>query len=435
MKRILPMVLLLTLLLCACGKATVPTYSQPQTSEPPASEESTLPIAPSSDETEASLPVPVAAEALHTYPADTNMVRFTRFEALEDDTIYEAYEFLHAYDMIENRVEVCCTKEHCPHADDNCNAYIAEDMIGYIFTVRDETAYFFGGARNPQDGNLTELKFFAIDMVTGERRTYYEPALDGKCARIGDAALCGNVAVLSFDTFVPTKEGVAADTKTHHILSFDLTSGEMTTVLQHEISYGEQYNLWGLTETHLLVAYHHQSAPSFSYIAEFNPFSTKLDYSDYVASMNYWVMLEYPLTQNAKWSKQAFGSTTSQTLYNYSQFYNGKLYYYVDDTVRFYDLGTHTREVLFEQPGIERMFCMDGSVFCETDEGCFRYELATGTVYQCLDSGERTKLMPFAETDDAFLCVQQYEGSEYFRIDKMDYYRGNFEAAEMLPIP
>lgn len=432
MKRILPLVLLLTLLLCACGKATVPTYSQPQTSEPPASEESTLPTEPSSDETEASLPTLGTAEALHTCPADASMVRFTRFNALEGDTIYEAYGFLCAYDMIENRAEVCCTKKHCPHADDNCNAYIAEDMNGYIFTVRDGTAYFIGGELNPR-GDLTELKFFAIDIVTGERRTYYEPAPGGTCARIGDAALCGNVAVLSFDTFVPTEEGGVADTKTHRMLSFDLTSGEMTTVMQREISHGEMYNLWGLTETHLLVAYHYQSAPSFSYGAEFNPLSLKMDYSDYVASMNRWVMLEYPLTENPMWSAQVFGSSTSQTLYDYSQFYNGKLYYRVDDWVKSYDLETHTGKVLFEQPDIERMFCMDGSVFCETDEGRMRYELATGTVYQCPDSGERTKLMPFAETDDAFLCVRSYDGSDYFRIDKMDFYRGNFEAAEALP--
>lgn len=433
MKRILPLMLLLTLLLCACGEATVPTYSQPQTSEPPASEESALPTEPSSDETEASLPSPATVEALHTYPADTSMVRFTRFNALEGDTIYEAYGFLHAYDMIENRTEVCCTKEHCPHADDNCNAYIAEDMNGYIFAVRDGTAYFMGGGRDPHVCDLTDLKFFAIDMVTGERRTYYEPALGGTCAKLGDAALCGNVAVLNFDTFAPTENGVTADTKTHHILSFDLTSGEMTTVMQREISYGEMYNLWGLSETHLLLAYHYQSATGFSYGAEFNPLSTKQDYSDYVASMSRWVMLEYPLTEDPKWSAQAFSSSTSQTLYDYSQFYNGRLYYRVDDAVWFYDLGTHSREILFEQPGIERMFCMDGSVFCETDEGCFRYELATGTVYQCPDSGEKTKLMPFAETDDAFLCVRSYEGSEYFRIDKMDFYRGNFEAAEVLP--
>lgn len=433
MKRMIPLILLLTLLLCACGKKNVPAYSQPQTSEPPASEENILSTEPSSDETEASLPSPATVETLHTYPADTSMVRFTRYNAMEGDTIYEASGFLLAYDMIENRAEVCCTKEHCPHADDNCNAYIAEDMSD-LFTVRDGTAYFIGGGRNPQ-GNLTELKFFAIDMVTGERRTYYEPTLDGTCVKLGDAALCGNVAVLNFDTFAPTEEGVTADTKTHHILSFDLTSGAMTTVMQREILYGEMYNLWGLSETHLLIAYHHRNTPAFSYGAEFNPLSTKQDYSDYVASMSRWVMLEYPLTEDPKWSAQAFSSSTSQTLYDYSQFYNGRLYYRVDDMVWFYDLGTHTREVLFEQPDIERMFCMDGSVFCETDEGCFRYELATGTVYQCPDSGERTKLMPFAETDDAFLCALPYDGSDCFRIDKMDYYRGNFDAAEVLPIP
>lgn len=429
MKRILPLLLIILLLLTACGES-VPAYTAP--SEELILTESTLP----SEEltlTESTPPTvtpeinsPDSAE-LTTYPADLSAVRLEGDAARAGDAVYFLYDpLLRRYDMAEGKITVCCNKKNCPHYDENCDAYVAEDTNGIAFGIHDGKAYFVGGAQN-EYGELVSLSFFSLDLTTGERKTLYTADMEGKVADFGGAMLCGNKAVLCYSLAAS-----AAPAKQQYILSIDLTDGAAVTLLDRELVDGSVYNLWGMDEKSVIVAYHRPTAGQ-AYPANFSV--ADWNYDAYTRNLQSWVMLQHSLEGSAgQWKSFAYHDAQHELhLYDYHQFYGGKLYYvYGNRYVKVYDPATQTSEFLFEQRGITDMTCLDGRIFYETDEGAFWYELATGVTHLYLQPEERRPFFLISETDDDFLCQGYLDKYNCYRISKTDFYDGNYDAAVLL---
>lgn len=271
MKRVIPFLLLILLLCTACGEA-VPAYTAPTGEVGVPLEESTL-TEPMTESTEA-VPVPSLSDPteLTTYPADLSAVRLGRDSARTGDAIYLLNgAFLQRYDMADSKLTACCNKKNCPHYDENCDAYIAEDMNGIVFGIHNGKAYFTGGTKN-ELGELVTLSFFSLDLTTGERETIYEADMGDRVASLGGVMLCGEKAVLCYSLAASAASEESVATKQQRILAFDLAGGTMVTVLEREMEYGGVYNLWGMDETSLIVAYHRptsgQEYPAFISFAD-----------------------------------------------------------------------------------------------------------------------------------------------------------------------
>ena len=433
MKRIFPLLLVVLLLLTACGES-VPAYSAPTGETDVPSEESTL-TEPTTESTEA-VPTPSLSDPseITTYSADLTAVRLGRDSARTGDAIYLLNgAFLQRYDMADSKLTVCCNKKNCPHYDENCDAYIAEDMNGIVFGIHNGKAYFAGGAQNDYSEWVT-LSFFSLDLTTGERETIYAADMGDRIASLGGVMLCGEKAVLCY-TLAPSaasEESIAA--KQQRILAFDLAEGTFVTVLEREMEYGGVYDLWGMDETSLIVAYHRptsgQEYPAYANFADYG-----WDYDTYSRNLHGWTMLEYPLEESPD-RGEAFAYNDWQHelhLYNFNQFYGGKLYYFYNRKyVKVYDPATQTGEFLFEQSGITYMTCLDGRIFYETDEGYFWYEIATGVTHQYRQEERRRPFYLLAETDDDFICQGYLDEYNCYRISKTDFYNGNYDAAVLL---
>ena len=433
MKRVIPFLLLILLLFTACGES-VPAYTAPTGETDVPSEESTL-TEPTTESTEA-VPTPSLSDPseITTYSADLTAVRLGRDSARTGDAIYLLNgAFLQRYDMADSKLTVCCNKKNCPHYDENCDAYIAEDINGIVFGIHNGQAYFAGGAQN-DCGEWVTLSFFSLDLTTGERETIYAADMGDRVASLGGVMLCGDKAVLCYTLAASAASEESIATKQQRILAFDLADGTFVTVLEREMEYGGVYNLWGMDETSLIVAYHlptcGQAYPAHANFADYG-----WDYDTYSRNLSDWTMQEYPLEESPDHGK-AFAYNNAQHelhLYNYNQFYGGKLYYFYDRKyVKVYDPATQTGEFLFEQSDITYMTCLDGRIFYETDEGCFWYEIATGVTHQYWQEVQRRPFYLLAETDDDFICQGYLDKYNCYRISKTDFYNGNYDAAVLL---
>lgn len=437
MKRVIPFLLLILLLFTACGES-VPAYTAPTWETDAPSEESTL-TEPTTESTEA-VPTPSLSDPteLTTYPADLTAVRLGRDSARTGDAIYQLHcepsgFFLYRYDMADSKLTVCCNKKNCPHYDENCGAYICEDGNGIVFAVQNGKAYFAGGAQNDRSEWVT-LSLFSLDLTTGERETIYAADMGDRVASLGGVMLCGEKAVLCYTLAASAASEESIATKQQRILAFDLADGTFVTVLERELEYGGVYNLWGMNETSLIVAYHlPTSGQEFPAHANFVDYGW--DYDSYSRNLHGWTMLEYPLEESPDHGK-AFAYNNAQHelhLYNFNQFYGGKLYYFYDRKyVKVYDPATKTGEFLFEQSDITYMTCLDGRIFYETDEGYFWYEIATGVTHQYWQDVRRRPFYLLAETDDDFICQGYLNEFNRYRISKADFYNGNYDAAVLL---
>lgn len=430
MKRILPLLLVLVLLLSACGES-VPAYSAPEdtgaTSEAPT-------ISETPTESTEAVPPPALSDPteITTYPADTSIVHLTKYLSVAGDAIYFLNgNFLQRYDMEEGTVSLCCSKKHCPHFDDNCGAYVENYNWTYL-ACHDGKLYLAGCSAIDNYGfGIGSLRFYSVDLTTGERQMLYEEDLKGQRVVLCDVVLSGGKAVVSYDVFAPCDAGADPNTeaKLHRFLSVDLTSGSAQTIMEREIYSQQMYNLWGLNDEHLILAYHNIGYAVFSYSD--NQLDAARNYDDYTRCLQRWILLEYPLKEDADISKQiAAFENGGLRLFHYNNFYRGKLYFQIHDGISVYDLAAHTTARLFDQPGIQDMLCLDGRVFYETDEGCFWYEIETGVTHQFLQENEPLPFRLVAETDDDFICQNRLsiDTFSFFRISKEDFYSGNYDA-------
>lgn len=431
MKRILPLLLVLILLLSACGES-VPAYSAP-TGDPDApSEEPTL--SETLTESTEAVPLPPLSDPteITTYPADTGIVHLTKYLSVAGDAIYILNgNFLQRYDMEEGTVSLCCSKKHCPHFDDNCGAYVENYNWTYLACHDGKLYLALCSAIDDYGFGIGSLRFYSVDLTTGERQMLYEEDLKDQRVELCDVVLSGSKAVVNYDVFPPCDAGTApnAEAKLHRFLSVDLTDGSSQTIMEREIYSQQMYNLWGLNDEHLILAYHNIGYPAFSY-SDYQ-LDAGRNYDDYTRCLQRWVLLEYPLKEDADISEQiAAFESGGLRLFHYNNFYGGKLYFQIHDGISVYDLAAHTTARLFDQPGIQDMLCLDGRVFYETNEGCFWYEIETGVTHQFLQGNEQLPFRLVAETDDDFICRNRLSAGslDIFRISKEDFYSGNYDA-------
>ena len=431
MKRIFALCLLLVLLLSACGER-VPTYEQPETSVP------TDPLLPEETEPTAQMPVISQANGVQSVPKDDSVLRLERAIALgyaTGESVYFATyaSYLMRYDEEKDRLEACCRQEGCAHVDESCGAWVGKDVNGLYFAVREDTAYYLWGERE-EYGEYKNLQFFSSNLANGQRRNYCNIAVEpGQLILLGDLLVCGNKAVLSY-AIGEDYEGHLPQRKTQYILAFDLIDGTTTTVMCREIPYFTTYDLWGMSESHLILAYHHgigiDSYGSVSYKD-----TPTYGYDEYVRDVHRWVLLEYPIAEDADWSRQVSvsDSTTKLELFSYSSFYGGKLYYLADSYLKVYDLSDHTNKVLFYLPGVENLFCADGKVFYRTyAREYFYYDPATEQTVQYQKDTPREQFIILGETDDSFLG-KTATTLTWQRISKEDFYEENYDALVAYP--
>lgn len=455
MKRFFALSLFLVLLLTGCERNTVPAYVPVEA--PTSLEQQETEPAPSSQE-DPDYRYISEPEEFNIYDTEGRMLRLSRGSDLGNEGAYYMGNLLTRYDENLDKQQVCCTKEHCPHADDNCNAWIGNNGNGARLAVAGNLAYIINGPTN-EYGYLTELRFFSLDLTTGERRMYHEVAAqEGMEIRLCDAVIYGSTAVLNYDLIGEAVYGDTPRDKEHSILSVDLASGEKTTVMKRKLAAEEIYDLWGMNESHIILAFHHRGG-AYSSFGE----SSMGNYSQYAQYLHRWVLLEYPIEENAVWSKQiaASGDAVSSvyssstgvylsagadsealSLYNYSNFYGGKLYYVIGANVMTYDLQTHKSSLLFVQPGITYLSCLDGRVFYQTDGmEYFWYEPETRITCQYQKGQTREVFLFSGETNDYFYGyynVNSLEysvwGKDFCRISKLDFYEENYQAAVPFPL-
>ena len=430
MKRIFVLCLLLALLLSACGER-VPTYEQPETSVP------TDPLLP--EETEPSVQMPEISQAngVQSVPKDDSVLRLERAVvsgyAAGEAVYYATYaSYLVRYDEEKDRMEACCRREDCAHADESCGAWVGKDVNGLYFAVREDTAYYLWG-ESEEYGEYRSLQFFSSNLADGQRRVYYDiTAEPGQRILPGDLLVCGDRALLSY-AIGENYEGNIPRSKIQYILAFGLMDGTVTTVMCREIPYFTTYDLWGMSESHLILAYHHgigiDSYGSVSYKD-----TPTYGYDEYVRDIHRWVLLEYPIRENAKWSQQICASEagTELELFSYSSFCGGKLYYLANSYLKVYDLSTHKNETLFYLPGIANLFCADGKIFYRTyAKEFFYYDLTTEQVVQYQKESLWEQFTILYETDDSFLGKNGI--FNWLKIKKEDFYEENYDAAIAYP--
>ena len=414
MKRILVLILVLSLLLlCACDRTKVPPYEAPPEEVPTSSE---APTAPSATST-----------ALTYEPTEENMLRLTRYYHYGERCI-SAFDKLQSYDPQLDKWQDLCDKENCPHADENCNAWLGLDVNGLYFAEKGNTLYCIYGTTNDY-GNLTDLEFFTLDLATWERRSYHNiTAPKGGQIVLNDAAVCGGKAVLSYS--IATAEAAME----HYVRAFDLGTGEMTTILQRELPAGAAYNLWGISDGYILLALHSLSGGPYSIAQqEHTP-----NYEDYVMRLHRWVILEYPMEENARWSNQVAESTAGSDLrlFRYDSFYRGALYYVLNDSVWRYDLQSHRNKILFEQKGITDLSCFDGRIFFTTENGEYcACNLSGGEPVQ-LPQEEGRIFFITEENEDYFYGDRTVIGGTpagtRYMIAKEDFYKGSIHSLAFL---
>ena len=413
MKRIFAVLLLLTLL-CGCQGESVPAYEAPQTS---ATTEFAQPLTTHSEN---NLPLPNGNQMIRLR---MNFFSETRYQ-------YSNNDFLRRHDPELDRWMPLCLKQDCPHADETCLAWFGADDAQRYFAVRDTIVYC---AEHNSD---TALHFFARNFKTGERMSYHKVEKeDGKQINLADAAICGSTAILSYDIIT---EG--ENEKMHYILAFDLHSGTMVKVMERPILIGELYDIWGMTEDHIIVNYLHAgSNTSFFSSAHCDAWYAE-DYDAFIRDQHRWVLLEYPITENAKWSEQLAEAVdiTRLRLYNFSNFYNGTLYYTVNDTVQAYDLNTHSKTRGFYRDGITNMSCFDGKIFFRTEEDEFYYHDLQSQATVRFATGTDTVYFPFSESEDELFCyligenmTNKYDGV-YYAISKEAFYAQDFSSAQCI---
>lgn len=437
MKRIISFCLLLgLLLLSACGE-TVPAYEQPQNSAQPQS------VAPSEQESVPAGPDISEDVTPQSYGKDTSLLRLTRGEYISEDRFYVAATQLLVYDLEKDIHTVCCDKAGCSHMDSSCAAYLNPEGNELRFAVRGSLVYCAAG-KSDNKGNLLELELYTVDLESGLRRSYLEiPVREGQLVLLGDVLVYGNTLLVSY-ALGGEYSWETPVRKTQYILALDLTTGEQTVVMEREIDYFTAYDIWGMNEEYLILAYHHGGG-MVSYGGYFgsDPYPIGYDYDEYARDMQRWVLLEYPIKENAMWSEQvaAHEAATELELFSYSSFYQGRLYYVANSYVKVYDLRTHRSDYLFYQPGIAHMICADGKLFYRTDaKEYYYYDMETGITCQYQKGSPGELFHIYAETDDSFIGYYQATNSDLsfglvkeYILSKEDFYKENYEAA--VPIP
>ncbi len=425
MKRIIALALTV-LLLTACGtQESVPAYSDP----PSQATENTH--VPSEESTE-----PPSQSAEPSYVArDEEALRLSYTASANPEGFYYLDGSLKRYDLELEKAQTCCPKENCPHADGSCPVF--HDVNTTRFGVQDGVAYFTTGAAEETYGYLTSLEFSTVDLRTGETSSYVVvPYMEEQGRRhvdLYDVLVCENTALLSYCQFTLAENGEYPEKKDYSLVEIDLNTGKMTFVLNREIASDEWYDLWAMNESHVVLAYHYDVGFASAYGGRDN-WGSNMDYDDFVRNGHRWVLLEYPLEENARWSKQVAVSDGYHELrlYHYGSFYDGRLYYLSDGDVRVYDLKTHRSEALFPATDVTDLFCLDEQVFYTTSDGSvYRYSLRNGTLVE----GKEAEFSLIAERGDHF--YGRYENTltfTYCCISKEDYYAGNFGAATLIPL-
>ena len=327
---------------------------------------------------------------------------------------YQSIGSLQYYDEELLKWSCFCTKDDCSHYDESCPAWIAEGNVriamkgGVCYYVHtDESSY-----------GHKYFEFCAMNPATSERRDYYKvQAQENETVFLGNVAIYGDTALLNYSIRVDE-----APTMQQYIHAIDLQTGKMITVMNREIQNGEVYELWGMNESHIIMSYLH-TGTNESFAENESSFNALPDHSEYMMQQHRWVLLEFPIEENAAWSEQVaqYFSGSDLRLYNHSNFYRGTLYYVLNDSVWGYDLQEHKNARIFEQKGIVYMSCLDGKIICLTDENrCFSFDLESGTTQEI----EQTEYFPLAESENCFYCKKVSAESCYETecIKKSEYY-------------
>lgn len=431
MKKFLALVLLFSMLLGGCG-TEVPLYNETSSTPPPTEAQ---------DTTErlkvelASTPVNDHAIGTHV-PPDDGVLRPERVGFTNADGFYTLSKGLRSYDFGMERHVAVCEKEHCPHMDSNCNAWI--DPLGEElnlnhtrFAVRDKLCYLLMSEElQPNHAEEKNLSFQVLDTTTGEQTNYLTVEKEGYCIVYCDALISEAVAVISYESRplpIDRPKYDPGDTKWITMVMVDLATGEVTTLLEREISIAMAYDLWGLTDTHFLAMLHRVGGMS-------DPYGMKLgkegldtySYDDYVRNLHSYALLEFPLEEHAQWSDQLGANDLLETLqlFSYDSFYNGSLYYVRGDNVWVYD-GEEAR-ALFCCGEIKDLFAMDGKVFYELPDGnlCY-YDLG----YEETAYAPKADLTLMDETAGRFLVMQN--GTLHW-IFKDDYYQERWDTLHVI---
>ena len=384
MKRLVCILLLMTLL-CACGNDEVPVYQEPQTQETQMTTE-TMPVIQTK--------LPDGEPLLHLNTLNVQ---------------YQTIGSLRYFDEELQKWSSFCKKLDCSHYDESCPAWVAEGNVR--LAMRGGICYYV-------DADDQHFEFCALNPATSERKSYYQvQAQENERIYLGNVALCGDTAILNYSIRVGEEP-----TMQQHIQALDLQTGKIITVMNREIQNGEVYEIWGMNESHIIVSYLHKGMNE-SFAANESTFNGLPNHSEYMMRWHRWVLLEFPIQENAKWSEQVaeYFAGSDLRLYNHSNFYRGTLYYVLNDTVRGYDLKEHKNARIFEQKGIVYMSCLDGKILYLTDENrSFSFDLESGMTQEI----KQTEWFPIAESENYFYCKKVSAGqfSESNCIAKSEYY-------------
>ena len=388
MKRMICMLLLLTLL-CACSNDEVPVYQQ----ETIATQPTTEPISVSDPK------LPDGESMLHLNTLNMQ---------------YQTTGSLRYFDEELQKWSSFCTKGDCAHYDESCPAWVAEGNVR--IAVKDGICYYVD-TDNSSYG-LQYFDFCALNLDTLERKSYFKvQAQENERIFLGNAALCGDKAILNYSI-----QADEALTMQQYIQVLDLQTEKIITVMNREIQNGEVYEIWGMNESHIIVSYLH-TGMNESFAANESNYNGLPNHVEFMMDQHRWVLLEFPIQENATWSEQVaeYVAGSDLRLFNHSNFYRGTMYYVLNDSVRGYDLKEHKNARIFEQKGIVYMSCLDGKILYLTDENrSFSFDLESGTTQEI----KQTEWFPIAESENYFYCKKVSAGqfSESSCIAKSEYY-------------
>ena len=427
MKRLLALLLLIVLFCSACSsQEVVPTYSAPtaeQETAKPTVEESAAPAAAK----------PTPNGVYPTTDASSETLRLQSRNFVEGGRIYDT-TFGAFYCSDDGQSQYCpCQKKYCPHADENCNAWIDPNVNpdNYRMGLLGDVLYLAavdGGFTADPEGKTEEapytLTIHSSNVVTGEKKTYYTVTDENEL-------LLGEVYVAPCGLFFSyaVRERDSHNISTTYFYFYNFKTAEISLVLD----FSTLPNVWALTPDGKLIY-------TVTYASGVqNPFyDSRYDssYADYLSRLNTTNLLVLDLMQEPYHAKHINSSyLISLTLGDYYSVIGNQLYYALDGDLCTYDLDKSMNDCCLTGQEIVDLQCLDGRIFLQTADGRYLWYIPkdsplieSGAVEGTLVEydGSKEGFVPLWETADYFIGGQ---GRCRYIIEKTAFYQGRYDTA------
>ncbi len=431
MKKCLPIILLLAVLLLAGCREQLPDY----TLEVPATE-------PTAEAPATLMTQPKEYREYPTYPVERPTDK-----AVGNVLYYTEARAVSYYDPELRRAVYLCSQPSCTHSDEKCHAYLGGSM-GSSYIVDGDLVYALIDDLD-RDGTI---RLIERNLITGNTQTLMDLSPEENMIReMFSFSLCGGEGFLTFRqyemeyTFEGSYSYCEEKNATQYSYAIDLKTGEQELLLEAHIPSVQGYAFSGsaivpqvCTQDYLLIhevefkdilplseEEYYKQEPNGDYLAY-----TKEVFRDFATDAH------CAVDRKTGERKRICGDSFGARIENLLCMRDKKLAFVEGDRVCIYNGYTAQVTPYFEQPRIGHMTFLDGriiyNVYPEEGSGTevwdyFWYDLTTGETHQFQEGISIMVFSIHGETADYF--QGNCNGRSNCFISKQDFYNENYDAA------